>query len=178
MEDAFKSLASRARSWFESEGIAVENQRTNRTVDMRYAGQNYELSVPLPDGEIGPHGLAVLAEGFASMHRRLYGFAADDEPVQLVTFRVEATGLVPKATFTPQPLAGSDASRASVECRPVWLLGADCFVPCPVYDRERLEAGNRFDGPAIVEQMDATTFVPAGTTARVDAWLNLILEPA
>jgi N-methylhydantoinase A len=47
-----------------------------------------------------------------------------------------------------------------------------------VYDRDRLEAGDRFDGPAIVEQMDATTFVPHGMTAHVDAWLNLILELA
>ena len=60
----------------------------------------------------------------------------------------------------------------------MWLHGASGFVPCPVYDRDRLEAGDRFNGPAIVEQMDATTFVPAGMTAQVDAWLNLILESA
>jgi N-methylhydantoinase A len=51
-------------------------------------------------------------------------------------------------------------------------------VPCPVYDRDRLEAGDRLHGPAIVEQMDATTFIPSGMTARVDAWLNLIMESA
>jgi N-methylhydantoinase A len=174
MAEAFRSLAGRARSWFENEGIAAENQRTNRTVDMRYSGQNYELSVQLPDGPIGPHSIDALAGGFAAMHRRLYGFAADDEPVQLVTFRVEATGIVPKATLTQ---SGSRGASAVPEFRPIWQQKGG-FVPCAIYDRDRLAAGDSFDGPAIVEQMDATTFVPAGVTARVDPWLNLILEPA
>jgi N-methylhydantoinase A len=178
MVDAFRSLAARAGSWFDNEGISAANRRVTRTVDMRYAGQNYELSVPLPDGEIGPRSLTALAEGFAGMHRRLYGFAADDEPVQLVTFRVEATGLVPKARLTPRAFTGSDGAGALADCRPVWLPEAGAFTPCPVYDRERLEPGDRFGGPAIVEQMDATTFVPGGMTAQVDAWLNLILESA
>ena len=175
MVEAFRSLAERARSWFENEGIAPESQRTNRTVDMRYAGQNYELSVQLPDGPIGPHSIGTLADGFAAMHRQLYGFAADGEPVQLVTFRTEATGIVPKATLTHSANAGFSALPDS---RPVWLPEAGGFVPCAVYDRDCLAPGDSFNGPAIVEQMDATTFVPAGMTARVDPWFNLILESA
>jgi len=176
MFDAFHTLTARAEDWFEHEGIEMPNRRITRTVDMRYAGQNYELSVPVPDGEIGPHSLAGLADGFAAVHRRLYGFATDGEPVQLVTFRVEATGVVPKATFVAQPLTGTDAAQAMIEHRPIWSRNA--FVPCPVYDRDRFRAGNRFMGPAIVEQMDATTFVPDGMQATVDAWLNIVMEPA
>jgi N-methylhydantoinase A len=168
--EAFRSLADQAQEWFEHEDIAPDNQRTNRTVDMRYAGQNYELSVPLEDG---PMSLAVLAKDFAAIHRRLYGFAPDDEPVQLVTFRVEAMGIVPKATLTRSTGAGC---TAQTEQRPVWQTGG--FADCAVYDRDRLAPGDSFAGPAIVEQMDATTFVPAGMTARVDPWLNLILESA
>jgi N-methylhydantoinase A len=178
MTDAFRTLDARAATWFEDERIATGNRRMARTVDMRYAGQNYELAVPLPDGEIGPDSIAALADGFAAVHRRLYGFAPDDEPVQLVTFRVEATGLVPKATFTAQALNGSDAAYAVTEHRPVWLQESEGFTPCPIYDRDRLRAGDSFTGPAIVEQMDATTFVPAGMTVQVDTWINLILEPA
>jgi N-methylhydantoinase A len=174
MSDAFQTLEARAADWFDDTAIAPENRLVSRTVDMRYAGQNYELAVPLPDGPIGPHSLVALAEGFAAVHRRLYGFIADDEPVQLVTFRVEATGVVRKARFTPRGL--TDSSPELIERRPVWS-GAG-FVSCPVYDRDRLDAGVRFDGPAIIEQMDATTFVPDGMTARVDTWLNLILESA
>jgi len=63
-----------------------------------------------------------------------------------------------------------------VQRRAVWLAEAGDFVDTPVYGREALRPGNRFSGPAIVEQMDATTVVPAGWTARVDSYLNLILE--
>ena len=178
MEAAFATLTARASQWFEDEQIAPANRRIARTVDMRYAGQNYELAVPLPDGPVDASGLNALAAGFAAVHQRLYGFATEDEPVQLVTFRIEAAGVVPKATFDARPVTGSDPARALVEHRSVWMPDVSAFLPCPVYDRDRLDAGDRFRGPAIVEQMDATTYVPAGMIARVDAWLNMILETA
>ena len=62
--------------------------------------------------------------------------------------------------------------------RPVWLAETGDFADCPIYAREELRPGNRFAGPAIVEQMDATTLVPPGWSARVDSYLNLILEAA
>ncbi len=120
--------------------------------------------------------LDALAEGFAAAHRRMYGFVAEGEAVQLVTFRIEAAGLVRKAAFQPQPDAGADASGAIIGQREVWLPEAGGFVACPVYDRERLRAGNRIAGPAIVEQMDTTTVVLPGMAGRVEPYLNLILE--
>jgi N-methylhydantoinase A len=178
VEDAFLTLRQQAESWFAEEEIAPEARQVARTVDMRYAGQNYELSVPVPEGAITLTTLDRLAEGFASAHQRMYGFVADDEPVQLVTFRVEATGLVRKAAFQPRPVRGADASGALIGKREVWFAEAAGFVACPIYDREKLDAGNRIAGPAIVEQMDATTVIPPGMTGRVEPYLNLILEAA
>ena len=174
--DAFRVLAGQADAWFAEEGIEAPARRVTRTVDMRYAGQNYELAIALPDGAIGPAALEALAEGFATAHQRMYGFVAEDDPVQLVTFRVEAAGVVPKAAFVPQPDAGADASAAIKARREVWLPEAGGFVTCPVYDRDRLHAGNRIVGPAIVEQMDATTVVLPGMGAWVEPYMNLILE--
>ena len=176
--DAFHALHAQADAWFEEAGIAPDARRITRTVDMRYAGQNYELPVALPHGEIGPGTLDALAEGFAAAHQRMYGFIAADEPVQLVTFRIEAVGVVPKASFQRYPDVGSDASAAIVARRDVWLPEAGGFVLCPVYDRDRLRCGNRVAGPAVIEQMDATTFVLPGMIARVEPYLNLILEAA
>jgi N-methylhydantoinase A len=174
--DAFLTLRQQADAWFAQEAIAPEARRIARTVDMRYAGQNYELSVAVPDGPITLTTLDRLADGFASAHHRMYGFVAEGEPVQLVTFRVEATGLVRKAAFQPRPMQGADASAAIVGRRDVWFAEAAGFVACPIYDRDRLDAGNRIAGPAIVEQMDATTVIPPAMTARVEPYLNLILE--
>jgi len=147
-------------------------------VDMRYAGQNYELAVALPDGPVTAATLKALGQGFAEIHCRLYGFIAEEEPVQMVTFRLEATGAVRKATLQAHPLAGDDASQAIQGHRQVWLAEAEGNVATPVYDRDRLKPGNRFTGPAIVEQMDATTLVLPGMTAEVDTYLNLILAVA
>jgi N-methylhydantoinase A len=143
---------------------------------MRYAGQNYELPIRLPEGPIDFGTLDQLAEAFTQAHQRLYGFVADGEPVQLVTYRVEAIGLVPKAQLNPQPDAGPDASGAVIGARDVWLPEASGFVSCKIYDRDKLQAGNRIMGPAIVEQMDATTVVLPNMSARVEPYLNLILE--
>ena len=178
MSGAFAELTRQAEEWFEAEHIGPAAQRLTRNVDMRYAGQNYEIAVPVPEGPVGPATLDALAEGFARAHERLYGFVAEGEPVQLVTFRVEAAGLVRKAAFRKLAERGADAAAAIVGSRDVWLAEAGGFVACPVYDRTRLEAGNRIAGPAIVEQMDATTVVPPGMTARVDTYANLILEAA
>jgi len=175
---AFAALHAQAHDWFEAEHIPAGERRLGRTVDMRYAGQNYELPVPVPDGPVTLATLDALADGFANAHLRLYGFVAKGEPVQLVTFRIEATGLVRKAAFKPHPELGADASGAIIGRREAWLPEAGGFVACPVYDRDRLDAGNRVVGPAIVEQMDATTVVLPGMLARVEPYLNLILEAA
>ncbi len=176
IEDAFAPLREAAVRWFEAEGIEGPAQKITRTVDMRYAGQNYELSVALPDGPVTQASLDHLAAGFAEAHRRMYGFVAEGEAVQLVTFRVEASGLVPRARFQAHPDAGPDAAAALAGQRELWLPEAGGFVPCPVYDRGRLRAGNRIAGPAIIEQMDTTTIVLPGMDATVEPYLNLILE--
>jgi N-methylhydantoinase A len=176
--EGFGALGERARRWFEQEGIAAAERRVARTADMRYHGQNYELGVPLPDGPISAETTQALVDGFAEAHRQRYGFVAEGDPVQIVTLRLEAMGLVRKAELTAHPDAGSDASAAIVEQRSVWLVEKGDFVSTPIFAREALRPGNRFVGPAIVEQMDATTLVPPGMTARVDRWLNLILEVA
>jgi N-methylhydantoinase A len=173
---AFTTLGAQAEAWFAQEGIAPEARRLHRSVDMRYAGQNYELSIPLPPGEWGPATLPALAEGFAQAHQRMYGFIAAEEPVQLVTFRIEAIGGVRQAVLRPRPLTGPDATGALADERQVWLPEAGGAVTLPVYARERLAPGNMLAGPAIIEQMDSTTVVLPGMNARVDAHDNLILE--
>jgi N-methylhydantoinase A len=178
MTSAFRRLSAQAQTWFEAERIPPGGRRITRTVDMRYAGQNYELPVALPDGEFGAGTLEDLAYGFAAAHERMYGFTADDEPIQLVTYRLEASGIVPKAALEAEAEVGADTSAAITGEREVWLPEADGFARCSVYDRDRLRHGNRFTGPAIVEQMDATTVVLPGMTARIDAYRNLILEMA
>ena len=169
-------LRRRCEAWFAEGGIEANARRVALSVDMRYAGQNYELSVPLRTGPVTEATIDGLAAGFAAAHQRLYGFVAEDDPMQLVTFRAEATGIVRKAELRPTAEAGPDPRRAERSRRDVWLPEVGGFVSCPIYDRDGLAPGNRIEGPAIVEQMDATTLIVPGTHATVDPYLNLLLE--
>lgn len=176
VKEGFEDLGARADAWFESESIAEERRLVTRSADMRYQGQNYELSVPLPPGPINCETLAALATGFEAAHRQRFGFVAEGEPVQVVTLRVEAAGIVHKAEFTERGDAGPSAEAARIGQREVYFPEYERMVECPVYNRDKLQVGNRFEGPAIVEQMDTTTLVLPGMTARVDPYLNLIME--
>ncbi|MET3599733.1 hydantoinase/oxoprolinase family protein [Martelella mangrovi] len=176
LEDGFVALAVQAETWFAAENIASDRQVITRTVDMRYAGQNYELPVTVPAGPIAADTFAALEKGFEAAHRQRFGFIAEGEPIQIVTLRVEAAGLVDKAEFQKQADAGPDAAAAKIGERDVWMAEAGGFVTCPVYERSLLKAGNIISGPAIVEQMDTTTVLLPEMTGKVDPYLNLILE--
>ncbi|MGH7050100.1 MAG: hydantoinase/oxoprolinase family protein [Acetobacteraceae bacterium] len=175
MAEAFARLEQRAREWLDSEGVTEEARLLARSVDMRYAGQNYELPVPLEPGLAQSAWIERLAQGFRRAHERSYGFAAAEEPVQMVTFRLQAGGKVPKATLRSYPEGGADAAAARLGEREIWFAEAGDFLRCPIYDRERLRPGNRITGPAVIEQMDATTLLLPGMDARVDSILNLAL---
>jgi N-methylhydantoinase A len=177
LAEGFATLEAEAARWFEEEAIAPASRGLKRSVDMRYAGQNYELGIAMPEGLAGEALVAALAERFDAAHQDRYGFLAPEEPVQIVTLRLEATGAVPKPRLRPAPEEdATPAAEVRIAMREAWLGGA--FRPVPVLDRARLAPGNRFDGPAIVEQMDSTTLVPPGWTARVDSYANLVLERA
>ncbi len=176
MMNGFDALERQADAWFGQEGIAEDRRVVSRTADMRYVGQNYELQVSVPVGPVTGETLEVLVSRFEQAHLQRFGFIAEGEAIQIVTLRVEAAGLVNKAQFAPQPDAGSSCEAAVIGSRKVYMDEAKDFVACPVYARDRLRAGNRIAGPAIVEQMDTTTVILPDMQATVDSYLNLILE--
>src|SRR5262249_13907829 len=145
IETIIAELRGRCVGWFADANIDANDRRVSLSVDMRYAGQNYELSGPLAPGPVIPATIDALAAGFAAAHQRLYGFVAEEEPVQLVTFRAEATGIVRKADIKPNAETGPDACAAEIGRREVWLRETGGFVSCPLYDREKLLAGNRIE---------------------------------
>ncbi len=176
VEAIYLRLSAQAETWFTSENIPAGRRRIERTVDVRYAGQNYEIPVELPEGPITTETFATVLQRFMDAHRQLYGFEAPGEPIQLVTFRLAAIGLVEKAEFPPQPQESQDASAAVSGRRDVWMIEAGGFVAATLYDRAKLRPGNVVEGPAIIDQMDTTTVVPPAMIATVDAYLNFILE--
>jgi N-methylhydantoinase A len=175
MLEAFGELEERARSWFAAEGIAPADRHMRRTVDMRYLGQNYELPVACPEPVEVRTLLGDLKRGFEEAHRQMYGYSVD-EPMLAVTFRLEARGAVPQASLAIEPPATVPLEHARTAVREVWFSEHRDFRACPVLDRARLGPGHSIGGPAIVEQMDATTLILPGQKASIDPYLNIVIE--
>ncbi|MGD9805234.1 MAG: hydantoinase/oxoprolinase family protein [Hyphomicrobiaceae bacterium] len=172
----FDALDRRAEAWFAEEGVTPDRRQVRRTIDMRYAGQNYELPIAMPDGLEREQLLAELKRRFEDAHRQMYGYIAEEEPIQAVTFRIEVIGTVRQAEIRPAPPAMANVDAARIGTRRVWLPESGGHEVCAVYDREGLGPGHRIAGPAIVEQMDATTIVLPGQAAIVDSYFNIIIE--
>jgi N-methylhydantoinase A len=176
IQETFDGLEADALAWFDHEAIAPTARRLRLSVDMRYAGQNYELDVPFPAGAINAALLPRLKDAFEAAHRQLYGYIAPEEPIQLVTFRIEAIGIVEKATIPSHPPAETDVREARIGARDVYLPEAGGITSCPVLAREKLGPGHVIEGPAVIEQMDSTTLLLPGQRATIDLALNIVIE--
>jgi len=152
--------------------------RLERSVDLRYVGQSFEINVPLSAGLPNP---AALAADFHARHAQRYGHAHPAEPLELVNLRVRAVGATPALAFEPLPAAGADPAAAQLGVEPAWFAsqaGALEALPTRLYDREALRPGNALVGPAILFQLDATTVVPPGWQGQGDGFGHLLLERA
>jgi N-methylhydantoinase A len=173
---AVEHLCREADRWFEAEKIPEAQRNLRITLDMRYAGQNYELGIGLEQHTLGTAGITAAVASFESEHEALYGFTVPGERIQAVTFRAEASGKVVKAATPVHDDEGEDPWRALIGERGVYLDAENGYTPTPIYAREKLRTGNLIAGPAVIEQMDTTTVVLPGQTARTDAYANLIIE--
>ncbi len=156
----------------EEDGIEPGRRALQRTADLRYVGQAYEVNVPAPSGVVDEAALADIVARFHAEHQRLFAHSSPGDPVELVSLRLVAVGSVRAPDLSERPAGGAAAPR---ESRPVYFEESDGFVDCPIYERAGLTPGAELDGPAIVEQMDSTTVVHPGQAASVDAWGNLII---
>jgi N-methylhydantoinase A len=173
VEAMFARLAREALADLRRDGFAADRIRLDRAVDMRYAGQGYEVSVPCDEDAVRRDGIAGLRRRFDEMHRQMFGHMAPDQPVEVVSYRLCGIGTVsapPMPKFEPTGAALSDALR---EYRPARFDGES--LVCPVYQRERLDVGLAVQGPAILDQFDCTTVICRGQNARVDVWKNLVI---
>jgi N-methylhydantoinase A len=172
----FCELEAQGQRWLAAEGVPPDRRVLRRAVDMRYVGQNYELTIPLPPGPLGPAEINSLLQTFYQEHERTYGYYTADEPTQLITFRLEALGLVPKVALRASPPGGDHPVKAQKETRQIYLGKADGgLVSCPIYWRQALQPGHRLLGPAIIEQMDTTTLILPEQRAMIDPWGNIII---
>jgi N-methylhydantoinase A len=167
-------LTAEGEAMLASEGYGPQAQRLLWEAELRYAGQSFELRVPLPAGALTPETVRDLADRFGREHERTYGHRAIDEPVELVSVRLTTRGLATTARV-PQRIHVDRAVQRKRTSRQVYFGDKHGWLETPVIEREDLRAG-RCEGPSIVEEYDATTVVPPGCSAALDAWENIAIE--
>jgi len=174
--DLFGEMVGGARKQLTAEGFAEGDTQLRYFLDMRYSGQGYENPVPVAALPLTRESLAASRRDFDAIHAQCHGHAAPDQPVEVVNYRVQAIGVVPPVSAATIADADDGAERALAGSRPAYFAAAgEGLVDVPVYQRERLRAGDRLAGPAIVEQYDSTTVVCPGQTAAVDRFGNLVV---
>jgi N-methylhydantoinase A len=168
-------MLDEARRLLREDRVASDRQRIEMRLDMRYVGQSYELAIPL--SAFGDTEWAGLVAAFHTEHARRIGHSDPGAPIEIVSFAVTATGLIDTPEL-PRPPQGRreppEAARRGI--RRAFFEGGGGWAECPVWQRETLLAGNEIAGPAIVEEVSATTVLYPGDRARVDEVGSLIVE--
>jgi N-methylhydantoinase A len=159
----FRALEAEARAAFTAEGF---RPILSRSADLRYHGQGFELRVDWSANAVAH---------FHRLHAQSYGYADSTRLVEIVTLRVQAIARTRKPRIARATLAKPDATHAQISAHRIFEDGR--FRSATLYDRSRLQPGNRISGPAVITELSATTYLPTGWTATVDALSNLILTP-
>jgi N-methylhydantoinase A len=158
-------LAQRGLAEVQAEGVAQAAIDLERSLDMRYKGQSYELNIPFSSDFI---------ERFHQQHRKTYGYAKPEEGIEIVNLRVRAIGRSNPPPLTPHPMVDPSPEQAFLETREVVFDQGS--IPTPFYRAESLQPGNRMQGPAVVVRSDTTILLSPGDQAKVDEFHNIIIE--
>jgi N-methylhydantoinase A len=174
LNQAWDEMAGQARAQLTAEGFAEDRASVRRLASLHYQGQTFDLTVPVPDGPIGPGTIARLEEAFGQEHERTYGHrAGPEEPVELTEIRVVARG-IPERPVTPQVPSYASA-RPAPPARRAAYFGPDVgWRDTPVIDRPALTTPR--EGPCIVEEYDATCVIPPGTRGSLDRAGSILIE--
>ena len=135
-------------------------------------GQEFTLSVPVDLAQIENADAAGIRKAYDDLHELRYAHHAADEPVEMVNFRLVATGKRPELTL-PDVGSGGEIEPAR---RPVYFDDPDNPVDCPVYDRQQLVSGQEFTGPALIQEYASTTVMFAGDTCKVTDTGEMIIS--
>lgn len=174
--EQFADMIHQGSEALDREGVTKERRCFEFAVDMRYQRQNFEISIPVPTGEMTEQDLRRAIADFHAEHKRSYGYCNEQAPVQFVSYRASAIGIIDKPEMTEQPLCPAAPAPVPLETRSVLFQGESEYRPTPVYQRESFIPGQSIAGPCICEQMDTTLVVPKNWTIHVDGYGNLKID--
>jgi N-methylhydantoinase A len=171
--DVLDDLQAEADAALAREGFAAADRRFERTADLRYYGQAFEVRVPVPDGAVDEQLTSAVAQAFHDEHRALYGYdLRDDERQEVEWVNLRVTGIGPIRTPELRPgAAGAGAGSARTGRRHAHF--GEGWCEAGLYDRAGLGVGDVVTGPAVIEEFGSTVPVHPGFRAEVDRFSNL-----
>jgi N-methylhydantoinase A len=171
----FREIELEAQAALERERVPATGRMFVRSVDMRYEGQEHTLSVPLVTGRLNDLRLSDLRAQFDHEHEAAYGYCMPD-PVEITAYRVRAVGTLDKPRLATAASLDADGSKLAVSgSRRACHRESGGEMEWTLYDRQKLHAGNRLRGPAIIEETAATTLVGPNQQLTVDRFGNLLI---
>jgi len=172
---ALVQMGEQVRQSLVDDGVANAEIEIRFEADVRYHGQAFEVPMPIEVEQFASNlGLADLAERFDISHKRLFTFSMDTER-ELVNLRAVALGRAEELPALELVSGDGDPVAAKLRDHEMWNDGK--FVPAVIYDRSKLRAGDRVEGPAVVCEMDSTTVILAGFVGNVDRFGNILINP-
>jgi N-methylhydantoinase A len=178
LNSIFAELEAEGRELLLDAGVALPDMQFIRSADMRYAGQGFEISVVLPDGQYGPGQLEAFRRAFEKEYQGIYQRLCPEIPIEGVNWRLVATGPRPQIGAGTWWSRGAALARAQKGRRRIYLPGPGRYEEVAVLDRYRLPVGVKFDGPAVVEERESTLVMNGPGTAWVDPSGSLIVRLA
>jgi N-methylhydantoinase A len=175
----YDDLTSQAGVALDREGFARADHGYQRSADLRYVGQAFEVRVSAPDSQVDETFATVVADAFHDAHEQLYGYAFRGDarqPVEWVNLRVSGVGPIARPTLRRRPAGDGNASRAQTAVRQVLFDAADGWVDTPVFWRPDLAPGDVLAGPAIIEEFGSTVPLHPGFVARIDELANILVS--
>ena len=159
-------LCSEVRQELDADGISPAEQRLKIIAECRYQGQGFELRAEMPEGPLTHENIGQVIDSFHDVHEQDYGYAYRNAEVELITLRVIGSASVRRIEIPKIEVSdGSSIDRALMFVRPTVFDCGRC-LETPRYDRDKLRAGDRVPGPAILIQQNSTVLVPPGYVAE------------
>ena len=167
-------MAAQTRAELVGDGLTDADITTIFEIDVRYAGQAFEVPMAIDPETLRRDGIAGLTARFDTEHARLFTFTMDT-PHEIVNLRAVALGRALDLPAALLPEGDGDPSHAKIRDHELWMEAR--AQPAVIYDREKLKAGDVIPGPAIVIEMDSTTLIETGCDGTVDAVGNILIQP-
>jgi N-methylhydantoinase A len=157
----FHDMEKEATVLLKSEHIAESAIRHIYSLDMRYVKQYHEVNVEITDEMLKKSDVASISRSFHPEHTRLFGYSLEEEktPIELINLRLLSVGRTVKPQFKQEEYDKEDPEKALKKRKKLYLPLEEQYVDVPVYDGHKLRFGNKVEGPALIEQVNTTTFV-------------------